>query len=32
MGFGVANIQSLKKKIMKMVKTAGHFEKGDSKS
>ena len=32
MGFGVANIQSLKEKITKMVKTEGHIEKGDSKS
>ena len=32
MGFGAANIQSLKEKIMKIVKTEGHFEKDDSKS
>ena len=32
MGFGAANIQSLKEKIMKMVKTENHIEKGDSKS
>ena len=32
MGFGAANIPSQNEKIMKMVKTESHFEKGDSKS
>ena len=30
MGFGATNTKSLKEKIMKMVKTESHFEKGDS--
>ena len=32
MGFGAANIQSQNERKMKMVKTEGHFEKGDSQS
>ena len=32
MGFGAANIQSLKREIKENVKTESNFEKGDSKS